>query len=276
MVVVGLLSVIILGLVAMFTQTQRAFRLGMSQTDVLETGRIATDLISRELQEAAPSPLPATNLFTSSFYTGPVPYQSYRPLYLPLPGPGNNQQRLNPLQDLFFLQHENQNWKGIGYCVRTGPGFKADWGPVGTLYRFETNMTNAQLESGLPQFRPDSAFFQSRNDTPGVSRILDGVVQFRVNTYDINGRLIQPGWTNNPAGFESISSRNGTNYYFFGKTIPAYVEVELGILEPEIYERYRAIPVATARSNYLQNQVGRVHIFRQRIALRNVDPAAYP
>ena len=48
LVVVALLSVIILGLVAMFSQTQRAYTLGMTQVDVLEGGRAVTEMITRE------------------------------------------------------------------------------------------------------------------------------------------------------------------------------------------------------------------------------------
>ena len=55
LVVVGLLSIIILGLVAMFSQTQRAFRLGLTQVDVLESGRAVTDMMTRELSQMTPS-----------------------------------------------------------------------------------------------------------------------------------------------------------------------------------------------------------------------------
>src|SRR5438552_7914811 len=59
MVAVSLLAVIIVGLLAMFYQTQRAFRSGIAQVDVLEGGRATLDLISRELQEmtAASDPM---------------------------------------------------------------------------------------------------------------------------------------------------------------------------------------------------------------------------
>ena len=61
MVVTALLSVIVLGLMAMFTQTQRAFRTGMAQTDVLESGRMAADLLTRELEQITPCYLYRTN-----------------------------------------------------------------------------------------------------------------------------------------------------------------------------------------------------------------------
>ena len=55
MVAVMLLTVLMLGLFAAFYQTQRAFRLSVSQTDVLEASRETTGLLTRELQELAAS-----------------------------------------------------------------------------------------------------------------------------------------------------------------------------------------------------------------------------
>ena len=55
MVTVALLSVIILGLVAMFNQTRRAFMSSLAQVDVLESGRAAADIISRDLEQLAPA-----------------------------------------------------------------------------------------------------------------------------------------------------------------------------------------------------------------------------
>ncbi|HPC60329.1 MAG TPA: prepilin-type N-terminal cleavage/methylation domain-containing protein, partial [Verrucomicrobiota bacterium] len=47
LVTVALLSFIVLGLLAMFHQTQRAFRSSITQTDVLEAGRALTEIIGR-------------------------------------------------------------------------------------------------------------------------------------------------------------------------------------------------------------------------------------
>jgi hypothetical protein len=67
-------------------------------------------------------------------------------------------------------------------------------------------------------------------------------------------------------------------YYFFGHAVPAFVELELGILEPQVYQRFKSIPeqVPTARRQFLSDHVGQVHIFRQRIPIRNVDVSVYP
>jgi hypothetical protein len=53
------------------------------------------------------------------------------------------------------------------------------------------------------------------------------------------------------------------------------VEIELGILETQALERYRSLLVpgsAAAATTYLTNHPGFVHIFRQRIPIRGVDP----
>jgi hypothetical protein len=71
---------------------------------------------------------------------------------------------------------------------------------------------------------------------------------------------------------------NEVNYVFSSNAVPAYVELELGILESQALERYKSIPdVNNAPLNFLQNsnQTARVHLFRQRIPIRNVDPSAY-
>ena len=51
MVAVTLMSVIVLGLLAMFSQTQRAFRTGITQVDVMEGGRAACELMAREMEQ---------------------------------------------------------------------------------------------------------------------------------------------------------------------------------------------------------------------------------
>ena len=55
LVVMGILSIIVLALMAVFNTTQRAFRAGVTQTDVLEGGRAAADLIAQDLKNLTPS-----------------------------------------------------------------------------------------------------------------------------------------------------------------------------------------------------------------------------
>ncbi len=64
----------------------------------------------------------------------------------------------------------------------------------------------------------------------------------------------------------------------FSNALPAAVEVNLGILEDRTIQRAESLldvsPV-WARSNYLAQQAGKVHLFRQRFPIRNVDPSVY-
>ena len=65
--------------------------------------------------------------------------------------------------------------------------------------------------------------------------------------------------------------------YLWSNAVPAAVELEFGLLEQSAWERYNSIGNPTARLAYLQrDEIGsRVHLFRQRIPVRNVDPLAY-
>ena len=60
----------------------------------------------------------------------------------------------------------------------------------------------------------------------------------------------------------------------FSNTVPASVEVNLGVVEDAVLQHAEGLPPAAAL-NYLSNHVGQVHLFRQRVWIRNVDPTAY-
>jgi hypothetical protein len=302
MVTVGLLSFIILGLLLMFNQTQRAFRMGLTTTDVLESGRATMDLIARELEQMSPSEAPdyidftgvrrrATNFFvepstTSYKYNSPAPFSWVRPLVQELPG--NALPRTNLIQRFFFLTKVNQDWMGTGYEVIPDDANQC----VGTLYRFTTNnYPRGNLFPMSAQFL--SAWLTNR------SRIADGIVHMRLEAYAANGRLITTNYvtgtnasyqvrfggpyTNVPnalaysgAAYSSSADLHQASCYFMSNAVPAFLELELGLLEPQILRKYRSIPSQPAALQYLSNHVAQVHIFRQRIPVRNVDPSAYP
>lgn len=275
MVVIGLLTVIVLGLLAMFSQVQRAFKAGMAQTDVLESGRMAMEMMTRELQETTPSYRYATN-FQVNYPMNLTP--PYVPVPQELPATSPTLWRSNVLQDLFFLTRQNQRWVGIGYIVTTPVE------GVGSLYRMETNAPLSRDPNDLLVGFQNAALNR-------FSRIVDGVVQFRVRTYTTNGTWIV-GDIPNTSGATNIFSSDSppvaapilapgeTGYYAFrSNAVPAYVELELGILEQQTWDRYKSIPVIVAnptpRMEFLRKQANHVHLFRQRIALRNVDATAY-
>jgi hypothetical protein len=261
MVAVALLAVIIVGLLAMFYQVQRAFRAGTAQVDVMEGGRAAISIITREMQEvAAAGLLDTTNLVIVPSAGGITTSQSL--------SSGDVQQ--NFLRDLCFLQRRNDEWTGVAYRLTNAIS------GVGTLVRYswswatESNPswaddTNAVM-SGVTCRQPPSP--------PGNishSLMLDGVVHFQIEAYDAKGVLYRdypPPFPNN--SYLRFDKANEV-YAFMSTNLPAYLDLELRVLEPATLAKFRARaetpgPQAT---DYLARQIGRTHVFRQRIPVRS-------
>lgn len=272
MITIALLTFIIFGLLAMFTQTQRAFRSSMNQVDVTEGGRAVIDILTREIEQLTPSRLP----FTTNFFAE-LQSSFSQPLFQGMPGteyPGNpsaQDVRTNVVQRFFFLTQVNQDWIGTGYQVLSDYPNAG----VGTLYRFTTNRTATDyLKYGVNASTLSAEFLRAPANR--LTRIADGIVHLRLRAFDTNGTLIV--LTNNIKG--SFRYTNGIgpdqfDYYFLSNAVPASLEVELGILEPNIVDRFKSIATPQAQRNYLSNHVAQVHLFRQRIPVRNVDFSAY-
>lgn len=293
--VVALLSFIILGLMATFNQTQRAWRTSMTQTDVLEAGRMATDLVARDFVPAAPTFRPGVVNFDIGL--GPDPDLSgERFLALPQVYPQDPQQppesRVSFRQRVFFVTRENKTWRYIGYRVVSPETGQPD-SVLGTLYRFEFATNQVDPRNLLwGKFHTNAASLA----TP----VINGVVHFAISAYDSSGVLLTVNrlsalgmYTNGvPAAgnqelFAYETRYRGTNssgtvistnvpcWAFLSNAIPAYVDIELGILESRTAEHAQAILNPAVRRQYLEQHLGNVHIFRRRIPLRNVDPEAY-
>jgi len=270
MITIALLTMIILGLLAMFTQTQRAFRSSMAQADYMEGGRSVIDMMARDLEQMTPSRMAYTTNYFAEMSAKPLTQGIWGTPY-----PGNSarqEQRTNIVQRAFFLTLVNQAWVGIGYQVIP----ETPNAGIGTLYRYSTN------GSKYNAYYLPSAFLQA--PLTNLDRIADGVIHFRLRAFATNGLPIIPaGFHINPLQYLLV--RNATNYwepsppdqvrsYFLSNAVPAYLELELGILEPKVVERFRALN-ANSQAEYLSNHVAQVHLFRQRIPIRNVDYAAY-
>jgi Tfp pilus assembly protein PilV len=271
LVVVVLMSLIVLALMAVFSSTQAAFRASITQTDVLEGGRSVMGLIKSDLEPMTPSYLNATN-----FYAAVVGNSFPQPLT------GSSASRTNVMEDVFFITRQNQTWKGVGYFVRSNLSVSGMIGTPGVLYRFETNNSVAQFAQnpGLMFATYDQARMGNMgvNPTNGVSRILDGVMDFKMRAFDTNGFWITANHTNltviNVVAMINVNNPEVMLYTFYSNAVPAAVEVELGVLEDRTLQRAESLSGA-AQLNYLSNHVGQVHLFRQRFLIRNVDPSAY-
>jgi len=247
MVAVGLLTFIVLGLLAMFNQTQRAFRTSITQSDLLENARSAMDILTRDIEPMAACHVPAHGLVQSTnFFVEPspgFPPSAQFPVLWRQDLPGTTEVRTNIVQQFFFLSRLNQDWIGTGYLVLPDDQNNP---MVGTLYRFcATNLVRSGVVNVSSNFL---------NPLPWqLHRIADGVVDLRVVPYAPNGfpivslNLTRPAWylrepgtnvfnrvpqaitTPNPQFPESWEA-----CYFVDEAVPAYVEIELGMLEPQI------------------------------------------
>jgi hypothetical protein len=268
MVTVTLLAFIVLGLTAMFVQTQRAFHAGVTQTDVLEAGRAAMDLMTRELEGATPSRIAGVTNFLTR-------YEAISDNLLP---GTTGRYRTNLLSCCFALVEKNRKWTGLGYVVAF-PGKAIGTQRVGSLYRFQ------YPPEGLSTNDPGDFSYQFYTNAAGAvnngvvsprffNRVADGIIHLRVLAYNDKGILLS---SNNAATNMWITegSSGMMEYTCTNNAVPAYLDLELGVLEARAFERYKAIPVVAAQTNFLQRQAGAIHIFRRRIALHNVDPEAY-
>ena len=284
LVVVVLMSFIILALMAVFNGTQTAFRASLTQTDVLEGGRSVMGMVKSDLEGMTPSFLNATN-FVPNFYAAEI-NSFMQPLT------GSSASRTNVMEDVFFITRENQTWKGVGYFVRSNILTSGLVGTPGVLYRFETNNTIAQFAQN--PYAMYNTFDQARLGklpnvpTNGISRILDGVMAFKVRAFDTKGlwmttNVVVNGTTNVYVwAYPTNSAGDPAALYMFSNALPASVEIELGILEDRALQRVESLPNDVPgpppndrRTLYLQDQAGKVHVFRQRVWIRNVDPSAY-
>jgi type II secretory pathway component PulJ len=291
MMSVGLMGVIVFALYGMFNHTQRALRANVTQVDVLEGGRAAMELVTRELSQVAASG--ATNCvnllvglagselsLSNAWY---VRNYAYKPLRQALLTP--NSMRTNHRYAVYYLRRENREYYPNAFWI-----YDATNG-VGTLGYFHgTNVPAEYLGTNYPYGPIVTRLLPNPTN---FSRVAEGVVHFRVVPYDATGRQID--WRRHTNYADTLYRRFGTNVWpyfyaqedrwqgafspstenratFVGPGLPAYLEVELGMLEPKTLEEMRSVAVGNNSQDraerFLSNHVGQVHLFRQRIAVR--------
>lgn len=276
LVVVSLLSLIVLALMEVFSSTQRAFRASVTQADVLEGSRAAVDLITSDLRGMTPAGS-AAGMATGNpvnFFVF-ANYNYYTPLAQSLPG--SSVTRTNLLNYFFALSRQNTKWIGVGYIVDSSSA-----SPLYPLYRFYAETNTATSPRALyDMFANQINLAQFTN----MSHIIDGVAHLTVRAQDPSGNWIYSGYSNvlNTQFYSPFTAPSGPNGYgeaqlfMFSNTVPAAVELELGVLEDQTLARAESLPTSPVdrRTPYLQSQAGTVHVFRQRVTIPNVDRTAY-
>jgi prepilin-type N-terminal cleavage/methylation domain-containing protein len=266
LVAVSILTLIVVVLYGLFDQVQRALRSNVAQVDVHEGGRAGMELMLREMEQMqAGNAVTNVNLLTR--FTALPSRQALL---------NAGEDRTNSLEEVYFLSLLNKHWIGTGYRVLAlnANGIPVDFAKtgVGTLCRFS-------LSNHVANFRSPSLYSRVMNVAPtnfaNYQRVIDGVVHFRTRAYDHNGFLITNNFdTNILSGVFVVTNAFNDNieYAFTNKALPATLEIELGVLDPHILERFRSYPTnATATvvsSNYLARQAGAIHLFQQRVPIR--------
>jgi type II secretory pathway pseudopilin PulG len=252
----AMLSFIVLGLTAVFIQTQRAFKTGIKSTTVTDAGRTILDMISADLSQMSDAQnTNVVNLYwswnssTNVQYTNGVAF------------------RTNQLQAIYMLEHTNTMWMGVGYAVQAViPG-------VGTLYRYQTNLdTPFVITNGLFTQFSNSVQFQNFTNENYWHRVADGVIDLKLRTFDQNGNepYYESYYEDAPNAELSYPLRLFPYVYpFVSNTLPNAVDVEIGILEPEALARAQSIAGApTALNNFMQtNSLTMMEVFRQRVSI---------
>jgi len=271
MVVVVLMTFIVLALMAVFSSTQKAFRSSLTQTDVLEGGRSAIDLMTADLRQMTPS-FDLSNR-TVNFFVG----NETNAIWLTNMLVASSNVRTNFAETFFILARGNDDgkpvWSAIAYTVVTNSGTG-----LYSLYRFSTNHHEMARS---PEFLFTNDFMNVFGPTPTLgSHLIDGVVHLAVRAYDTNGVLIQFNQKNvrtNALVCGPLSPRQyvATGYLFYSNTVPAAVEVEMAVLEDRPLQRAESLQNPDARATYISGQGGKLHVFRQRVAIPSIDPSGY-
>ena len=277
LIVMALLSLIVTALMGVFSSTQRAFRAGVTQSDVMEGGRAAMDLIASDLRLMAASGGVSNGAVNLSVEGISAFDSNYNPLFQALPG--GPDVRTNLLNAIFILGRENTTWTGTGYYVDHS-ATKSFY----PLYRFYISTNIYYNPSSLRV-----AFFNAINNNllsgqwTNMSHVIDGVVHLSLNTYDTGGDWIRYDYNLGHRQIPNVDSyRDATKYwietrqYFFSNTLPLSVELEFAKLEDHAIKRAESLNLNYTRlTNYLSNQSGNVHVFRKHVPIPNADRAAY-
>jgi prepilin-type N-terminal cleavage/methylation domain-containing protein len=287
MVTVALLGVIVVGLMAMFDQTRKAFNAGTANVDYQDAGRTALEVISRNLQQMAPakpgvlfansintavgntfvrSPLLGTNLL--NFYSDFEPKINLNDSKLQS---FNGDFITNVMQRVLFVTQLNQTWSAVGY--RVDPNMAVSG--VGTLYEYRATGPVGGPTSADPSIIDDFLTDTNvLNATNALNPVIDGVVDFRLRTYNPYGIEITSS-SPNVMVFPDGTLPTALGYAFGSNAVPAYVEIELTVLETPTLRTFESLGLNN-RATFISNHVGQMHVFKQRVTIPSLDRAAYP
>lgn len=311
---VSIMTVIIISLYTVFDHTQRALRGTIAQVDVLEGVRSASDIVTRELEGAAFVPLarytnfsiarsPLSASVTLSNLTGGVLMNTVLQDVFFHKRFGENWSALG-----YWVGPRVTNNVSL-LDMAQNPTLT-----VGRLYRYEASLTRAQVRSLgaqsadvnlnernrlLGEFENLSLAYRLQRSAP----VLDGVVHFRLIVFTQAGTPMFYGTNERGVPYMRALENDyndartkgaiSADAYFSSRfeqipgasvysrfsdlsypTAPAALELEIGVLEPQVLVQYASIAEGQpdAAAAFLARNAAKIHMFRQRITLRNASP----
>lgn len=260
LVAVGLLAFIITSLTVMFGEVKRVIRRGTNQVEIMEGARATMGLLAQYLQQASPAQRDGlVNLRVTP--AGPE-------AVLTLP---NGTTRTNSLQNIFVLSRAGDEWSMNQFAFE--PAQAAGGAP--TLYLRQTNTSRVAYGWRTPEFvatNNPALVAECSATNPFYRRVIEGVVHLSLLPYDREGRLM----TNSLPGSYLAAGNPPDTYTFFHTSLPASLDLELGIVERETLAELRAYAGPNLQNGpsvleFLAARPEKIHFFRQRIPIHAVN-----
>lgn len=270
-------TIIVIALVSMFNASTKALQVANRQTDIWEAARASFGILKREIGEvSAGGAARRMSLFSANdpgaVYTLPVPN-----LNDPVP---------LRRKDIYLLTREGNQWIANVFLLGRDRQSDPD-AAVATLYHYRTtypvvttfDVTTQDIDRDIadplhPLPRAVAALDKHLDDlanlrpTDGtVNAMAKGIVHLQLVAYAADGRA----FTNTAA----LTPPPPDDHYidldtlwFRGDILPASLDLEMFVLEPDRIEEFRAQAGPIARQLYLEKHINSIQLFRTRIPIR--------
>jgi type II secretory pathway component PulJ len=267
-------TIIVIALVSMFNASTKALQVANRQTDIWESARATFGILKRELGEVSAGGDPArVNLFAAN-------------------GPARIILKGEPmrLQDIYFLTRDNNQWTANVFLLGADRLSDDPDAAVATLYHYRKNypvvtaygddqldmdLAISALRHPLGQARDalekqldDVANGRPINPTNSVNVMAKGIIHLRLVAYAQDGRAFAPTNTSNMEIYDELGPGFVSRMYFSEDKLPASLDLEMFVLEPDRIEEFRSQGGPIARQLYLEKHENSIQLFRTRIPIR--------
>lgn len=116
--------------------------------------------------------------------------------------------------------------------------------------------------------------FNVYKTTTNFHRVSDGIVHFVMTPVYPYTNTSSSGKIQVQYQRDTLRSNPSVSFPSVDSPLPIFIDLEIGVLEPATLKQFNALtnnlPVA---QQFLQNHVGKIHFFRERVPIRNfVNP----